>query len=87
MLFAIDRIMVFNTVPRDDYAPFLLWVIGAPGGAFPGSPYGYRLLTILAAVPLYHILPALILLTCLHHLRGNTFRRQQRLPLGPIYRY
>ena len=59
VFFAIDRIMVFNTVPRDDYAPFLLWVIGAPGGAFSGSPYGYRLLTILAAAPLYYILPAL----------------------------
>ncbi len=51
--------MVFDTLPRDDYAPFLLWLAGAPGGAFPESPYGYRLLTMVAALPLYYALPAL----------------------------
>ncbi|HTW72892.1 MAG TPA: hypothetical protein VME47_23650 [Acetobacteraceae bacterium] len=59
LFFTIDRIMVFNTVPRDDYAPFLLWLAHAPGGAFPGSPYGYRILTIVAALPLYYLLPTL----------------------------
>lgn len=59
LFFTIDRIMVFDTVPRDDYAPFLLWLVGAPGGAFPDSPYGYRLLTMLAALPLYYVLPPL----------------------------
>ncbi|HUB43783.1 MAG TPA: hypothetical protein VMB73_02250 [Acetobacteraceae bacterium] len=59
VFFTIDRIMVFNTVPRDDYAPFLLWLAHAPGGTFPGSPYGYRILTMVAALPLYHLLPPL----------------------------
>ncbi|HUN43875.1 MAG TPA: hypothetical protein VMU81_26575 [Acetobacteraceae bacterium] len=59
LFFTIDRIMVFNTVPRDDYAPFLLWLVRAPGGAFPESPYGYRILTMVAALPLYYLLPAL----------------------------
>jgi hypothetical protein len=59
LFFTIDRLMVFDTVPRDDYAPFLLWLVGAPGGAFPGSPYGYRLLTMVVASPLYYVLPAL----------------------------
>lgn len=59
LFFTIDRIMVFNTVPRDDYAPFLLWLAHAPGGALPGSPYGYRILTIVVALPLYYLLPSL----------------------------
>lgn len=59
LFFTIDRVMVFDTVPRDDYAPFLLWLAGAPGGAFPESPYGYRVLTMLAALPLYYALPPL----------------------------
>jgi hypothetical protein len=59
LFFTINRIMVFDTVPRDDYAPFLLWLAGAPGGAFPESPYGYRLLTMVAALPFYYVLPAL----------------------------
>jgi hypothetical protein len=58
LFFIIDRIMVFDAVPRDDYAPFLLWLIGAPGGAFPVSPYGYRILTMLAALPFYYGLPS-----------------------------
>lgn len=59
--FVIDRLMVFHTVPRDDYAPFLLWLIGAPGGALPGSPYGYRILSVALAAPLYFALPKLAL--------------------------
>jgi hypothetical protein len=59
LFFSIDRLMVFATVPRDDYAPFLLWLAGAPGGAFPESPYGYRVLSMVAAWPLYHLLPSL----------------------------
>ncbi len=59
LFFTIDRVMVFDTVPRDDYAPFLLWLVGAPGGAFPGSPYGYRLLTMVVAAPFYDLLPPL----------------------------
>lgn len=59
VFFTIVRLMVFNTVPRDDYAPFLLWLTGAPGGAFPGSPYGYRILSVVAAAPFYYALPGL----------------------------
>ena len=51
------RLMIFDTLPRDDYAPMLLWWLGAPGAVPPTSPYGYRALSILAAVPLYHLLP------------------------------
>jgi len=58
LFFIIDRVMVFDAVPHDDYAPFLLWLIGAPGGVFPASPYGYRILTMLAALPFYYGLPA-----------------------------
>lgn len=56
---AIYRTMAFHTLPRDDYAPFLLWLVRGPGGAFPGSPYGYRILSVAAAVPFYFILPTL----------------------------
>jgi hypothetical protein len=61
VFFTIDRVMIFNTVPRDDYAPFLLWLVGAPGGGVPASPYGYRVLTMAAAWPLYHVMPSLSL--------------------------
>jgi hypothetical protein len=57
--FLIFRLMAFNTVPRDDYAPYLLWLLHQPGGAFPGSPYGYRILSVLVAAPLYYLMPAL----------------------------
>ena len=56
---AIYRTMAFHVLPRDDYAPFLLRLVGGPGGAFPGSPYGYRILSVAAAVPFYYILPPL----------------------------
>jgi hypothetical protein len=56
---AIYRTMAFNTLPRDDYAPFLLWLVRSPGGAFPGSPWGYRILSVAAAVPFYYIVPPL----------------------------
>jgi hypothetical protein len=55
----IFRLMAFDTVPRDDYARYLLWLLHEPGGAFPGSLYGYRILSVLAAAPFYHLLPAL----------------------------
>ena len=57
VFFVLYRIMIFQTVPRDDYAPYLLWIIGAPGGALAGSPYIYRYLSLLPAWPLYHLLP------------------------------
>ena len=59
VFFVIYRLAAFSTVPRDDYAPFLLWLLGEPGGALPGSPYGYRLLSMVAAAPFYYALPLL----------------------------
>jgi hypothetical protein len=57
--FVVYRLAVFNTVPHDDYAPYLLWLVGHPGGFLPGSPYGYRLFSVVAAWPFYELLPAL----------------------------
>ena len=51
------RLMIFDTLPRDDYAPMLLWWLGEPGAVPPTSPYGYRALSMLAAAPFYHLLP------------------------------
>jgi hypothetical protein len=59
LFFVIFRLMVFNTVPHDDYAPFLLWLDGMPGGQFPASPYCYRILSMVAALPFLHALPTL----------------------------
>jgi hypothetical protein len=56
---AIYRIMVFNTLPRDDYAPFVMWLLGQHGGGLPESPYAYRILSAAAAVPFDLVLPAL----------------------------
>src|SRR5882724_10544563 len=55
--FFIFRLMAFNTVPRDEYAPYLLWLLNKPGGSFPGSLYGYRILSVLAGAPFYYLLP------------------------------
>lgn len=59
MFFMLYRVMIFNTVPRDDYAPYLLWLAHAPGGALPCSPYIYRIFSIALAWPLYHVMPVL----------------------------
>jgi hypothetical protein len=50
------RSMVFQTVPRDDYAPYLLHLVGH-GGEVPGAPRAYRLLSVAAAIPAYLVLP------------------------------
>jgi len=59
IFFIIFRISVFKTVPTDDYAPYLLWLLQEPGGAFPLSPYCYRILSMFAAAAFYYILPPL----------------------------
>src|SRR5262245_43336769 len=59
LFFVVFRLSAFKTVPTDDYAPYLLWVLQEPGGAFPLSPYCYRILSMFAAVPFYYILPPL----------------------------
>jgi hypothetical protein len=50
------RSMVFQTFPRDDYAPYLLWMAGE-GGRSPGSPFAYRVLSVAVALPFYYALP------------------------------
>ena len=57
LLLMLFRLMIFNTFPRDDYASILLGWLGEPGGAPLESPYGYRALSVLAAAPLYYLLP------------------------------
>ena len=56
IFFNIYRSAVFNTMPRDDYAPYLLHIIGA-GGGLPGAPFAYRILSVMIAVPFYYLLP------------------------------
>jgi hypothetical protein len=51
------RAMVFQTYPRDDYAPYLLRLVGR-GGELPGTPHVLRFLSVAVAVPFYHLLPA-----------------------------
>ncbi len=59
LFWAVYRVMIFNTVPRDDYAPFLLWLLGQKGGVLPESPYVYRILSMAAAVPFDLAMPLL----------------------------
>jgi hypothetical protein len=47
----------FQTVPRDDYAPYLLWLADR-GGSMPGSPMCYRILSVAAALPFFWTVPA-----------------------------
>jgi hypothetical protein len=56
LFFEIYRSMVFEVAPRDDYTPYLLYLLGE-GGHGLDSPYGYRILSILAALPFYFVLP------------------------------
>jgi hypothetical protein len=56
IFFEVYRTMIFNAVPRDDYAPFLLYLTG-DGGSVPGAPMGYRFISVLLAVPFYYVLP------------------------------
>lgn len=57
--FVLYRLEVFNTLPRDDYAPYLLWLDGQRQDGIPGSPYVYRLFSIALAWPLLHLLPSI----------------------------
>lgn len=49
------RISVFGVISYDDYAPYLLWLLGEPGGHLPGSPHGYRLGSVVLAAPFYYL--------------------------------
>lgn len=55
--FVIFRLMAFETLPRDSYEAYLLWIAGAPGGELPGSPFGYRLFSVVMAWPIFSVLP------------------------------
>ena len=59
--FVIARLAMYGPVPHEDYPRFLLHLLGLPGGAVPESPFGYRGLAVLAAVPCYFGLPAVAL--------------------------
>ncbi len=56
LFFEIYRTAVFNTVPRDDYAPYLLALIGE-NGQIPNPTYVYRVLSVTIAIPFYYLLP------------------------------
>jgi len=56
IFFDIYRTAAFNTVPRDDYAPYLLTLVGQ-SNKIPGAPFAYRILSVAIAIPFYYILP------------------------------
>lgn len=56
MLFEIYRMAAFNTMPRDDYAPYLLTLVGETD-RWPGAPFAYRIISVAVAIPFYYILP------------------------------
>lgn len=56
LFFDIYRHAAFHTAPRDDYSPYLLSILGQ-GGEVPGAPMVYRVLSVVAAVPFYFLLP------------------------------
>lgn len=56
LFFDIFRKVAFKTAPGDDYAPFLLLLVNHQGH-WPESPFGYRVLSVVLAVPLYWFLP------------------------------
>lgn len=57
VFFAIYRTMIFDTLPRDDYGSYVLWMSGVRGGVVPVSPYVYRALSVAIASIFYHIIP------------------------------
>ncbi len=57
--FTLYRLAAFDTVPHDDYTPYLLWLDGNPLGGIPESPYAYRLLSMALAWPFFKLLPAI----------------------------
>lgn len=57
-LFGIYRINAFNTIPRDPYEPYLLYLAGNDLGFLPGSPFVYRVFSILPALIPYYLFPA-----------------------------
>jgi hypothetical protein len=56
IFFDIYRTAAFNTAPRDDYAPYLLSLVGQ-GYKTPEAPFAYRILSVAVAIPFYYFLP------------------------------
>ena len=56
IFFDAYRTAAFKAVPYDDYAPYLLAVLGK-GGELPGAPFVYRVFSVAVASPFYYLLP------------------------------
>jgi hypothetical protein len=56
IFFDIYRTAAFHAIPRDDYAPYLLTLLGLRH-EIPGAPFTYRVLSVAVAIPFYYILP------------------------------
>jgi len=56
IFFDIYRTAAFNTIARDDYAPYILSLLGQ-GDNMPGAPFAYRIISYAIAIPFYRILP------------------------------
>ena len=53
--FIAYRTAIFKVLSYDDYAPYLLYVLGEPGGEIPHSPWVYRIGSIILAAPFYNL--------------------------------
>ena len=53
----VYRISLFGAVSYDDYAPYLLWLLGEPGGRTAPSPHFYRIGSVALAAPFYYLPP------------------------------
>ena len=49
------RIAFFKAESYDDYARYLIWLLGEPGGALPKSPFVYRIGSVVFAAPFYYL--------------------------------
>jgi hypothetical protein len=80
IFFDIYRGAVFNIIPHDDYGRYLLEILGEEGGEIADSPYIYRVLTVLPAVPFYYTLP-IYRFTNLEHKSDNYLRAVEALSM------
>ena len=78
--FEIYRTMAFNTVPRDDYAHYLLHSVGEEPAYTIYSPYGYRIASYMVAFPFYKLLPV-YRFTNLPAVNDNYLRATQALAM------
>ncbi|MCG8525493.1 MAG: hypothetical protein MI748_03865 [Opitutales bacterium] len=61
LLFETYRTNAFDTVPRDPYEPYLLYLAGEEQGFLPGSPFAYRILSIVPALVPFKLIDAPVL--------------------------